>query len=364
MTTDRTPHCTKIRYGITGAPPLDESEMDGSHAPGVGVSPTSIELVYSAARDGKPASVSASVTGDWTRFGKPDGGQVTTHFPDGPDGWPVWLAEEARLHDPAVAQSAPAETALRDRIAEALMAWAELNNNPKYAAARRSETVVANAYSRADAVLAVLPPSADRAAILDEAIDRAFKYGGSLSSTGDVRIAHGMAAELQRMADEAQPQTEIRPQRGDQFEAWLKTQRDLCVGHATSWGAVDGLLDQYRLHADTGTPLAEHVCEGKVAGDCECLGQPAVVPAGAGEEPAGEAEAHPPTHTWKVESPRRDKWASWGATHDERVWAAASYDDVIEVAPQRPFRLVRATTTYAVEAEHQPAAMSQPGKEA
>jgi hypothetical protein len=95
-------------------------------------------------------------------------------------------------------------------------------------------------------------------------------------------------------------------------------------------------------------------------------GLPAVVPAGAGEEPADEtreAEAHPPTHTWKVESPRRDKWASWGATHDERVWAAASYDDVIEVAPQRPFRLVRATTTYAVEAEHQPAAVSQPGKE-
>jgi hypothetical protein len=73
-------------------------------------------------------------------------------------------------------------------------------------------------------------------------------------------------------------------------------------------------------------------------------------------KPAEEGEAHPPTRTWKVESPRRDKWAHWGATHDERVWAAASYDDVIEVAPQRPFRLVRATTTYAVEAEHQPAA--------
>lgn len=65
-------------------------------------------------------------------------------------------------------------------------------------------------------------------------------------------------------------------------------------------------------------------------------------------------EAHPPTSTWKVESPRRDKWASWGATYDERVWAAASFEDVVEVAPQRPFRLVRATTTYTVEAEHQP----------
>lgn len=71
---------------------------------------------------------------------------------------------------------------------------------------------------------------------------------------------------------------------------------------------------------------------------------------------ARETEAHPPTHAWKVESPRRGQWASWGATHDERVWATASYDDTIEAAPQRPFRLVRATTTYAVEAEHQPAA--------
>lgn len=80
----------------------------------------------------------------------------------------------------------------------------------------------------------------------------------------------------------------------------------------------------------------------------------------ADETQPAEAEAHPPTHTWKVESPRRDKWASWGATHDERVWAAASYDDVIEIAPQRPFRLVRATTTYAVEAEHQPGEESRP----
>jgi hypothetical protein len=70
-------------------------------------------------------------------------------------------------------------------------------------------------------------------------------------------------------------------------------------------------------------------------------------------------EAHPPSHTWKVESPRRDQWASWGATYDERVWAAASFEDVIEVAPQRPFRLVRATTTYVVEAEHQPEAAAE-----
>lgn len=46
--------------------------------------------------------------------------------------------------------------ALRDRIAEALMAWTERNANPQYATLRRSETVRQNAYSRTDAVLAVL----------------------------------------------------------------------------------------------------------------------------------------------------------------------------------------------------------------
>ncbi|MFI8872422.1 hypothetical protein [Streptomyces sp. NPDC055243] len=109
--TDRTPYCHKIRYGITGAPTLTEDEMSGSHAPGVGISPTLIELVYSAARDDKPARISASVTGWWTRFGKRDepANEMTTHFADGPDGWPGWLAEEARLHDPAAAPSAPAE---------------------------------------------------------------------------------------------------------------------------------------------------------------------------------------------------------------------------------------------------------------
>ncbi|RSN50510.1 hypothetical protein DMH12_24830 [Streptomyces sp. WAC 04229] len=99
--TARTPYATKIRYGITGAPILTEDEMDGSHAPGVGVRPSVIELVYSAARAGMPASVSAAVTGEWTRFGRPADGQVTVHFAGGPDGWPGWLAEEARLHDPA-----------------------------------------------------------------------------------------------------------------------------------------------------------------------------------------------------------------------------------------------------------------------
>ncbi|WP_432185442.1 hypothetical protein [Streptomyces tendae] len=83
-----------------------------------------------------------------------------------------------------------------------------------------------------------------------------------------------LRAVLRRVADETAA-TETQARRGDQFEAWLKTQRDACFGHASSWAAVDGLLDQYRLHADTGTPLGEHVCEARVVGDCECLELPA-----------------------------------------------------------------------------------------
>lgn len=125
--TERTPYCHRVRYGVTGAPAIDGADMDGSHAPGVGLAPRLIELVYSAARDGKPASVSASVTGDWTRFGQRDpdgfGGQVTTHFKSGPDGWPTWLMEEARLHDPA-----PNLQDLRDQHTASLRHADEVNN--------------------------------------------------------------------------------------------------------------------------------------------------------------------------------------------------------------------------------------------
>jgi hypothetical protein len=83
----------------------------------------------------------------------------------------------------------------------------------------------------------------------------------------------------------------------------------------------------------------------------------------AAETPPAETEAHPPTTTWKVESPRRSNWASWGATYDERDWAQERYESATANAPARPFRLVRATTTYTVEAEHTPAVVVQPGKD-
>lgn len=48
------------------------------------------------------------------------------------------------------------------------------------------------------------------------------------------------------------------PHRDDEVAAWLKRMRDRdwCQD---AWYAIDMLLDDYRLHADTGTPLSEEV---------------------------------------------------------------------------------------------------------
>jgi len=61
------------------------------------------------------------------------------------------------------------------------------------------------------------------------------------------------------------------PRRGDAFDHWLRDQRE--QADPIAWHIIDGLLDTYRLHADTGTPLNEHVCSGQVIGDCDCFEQ-------------------------------------------------------------------------------------------
>lgn len=64
-------------------------------------------------------------------------------------------------------------------------------------------------------------------------------------------------------------QPTVRPCRGDQFDQWLKAQRDqYSERHDTQWDVINQILDDYRLHADTGTPLDQHVCEGGNIDDC------------------------------------------------------------------------------------------------
>lgn len=81
---------------------------------------------------------------------------------------------------------------------------------------------------------------------------------------------------LRRMADARaeQPAAVALPRRGDAVEQWLKAQRDEHPRSSHAWFMVDCVLDRYRLHADTGTPLDQHVCESKTVGDCGCLETP------------------------------------------------------------------------------------------
>lgn len=53
------------------------------------------------------------------------------------------------------------------------------------------------------------------------------------------------------------------PERGDQVEAWIKDRRDkqgpFRYEDNEAWGALDNLLDEYRLAADTGRSLENMV---------------------------------------------------------------------------------------------------------
>lgn len=54
------------------------------------------------------------------------------------------------------------------------------------------------------------------------------------------------------------------PSRDDDVAAWLKRERDRAreLSYDNTAAAIDNLLDDYRLHADTGTPLLKHACDG------------------------------------------------------------------------------------------------------
>lgn len=99
-----------------------------------------------------------------------------------------------------------------------------------------------------------------------EALRLLEKYRGMWTSAELVtrHVAHG-----EWVADGVEPALLANPpRRGDQFEQWLKTQRDEFERRDSVWPVLDYLLDQYRLHADTGTPLDQHVCENGTPDDC------------------------------------------------------------------------------------------------
>ncbi|MFP3986931.1 hypothetical protein U9R90_05390 [Streptomyces sp. E11-3] len=110
----------------------------------------------------------------------------------------------------AVQPPAPDQTDLRDRIAEALISWTYRGQEPDPETGIL-ETVRANAYSRADAVLAVLPAPVDRAVVLTEtertmltyALDQAQEHIWSRDGFTDGDQA--AVTSLRRLADEQPP---------------------------------------------------------------------------------------------------------------------------------------------------------------
>lgn len=197
----------------------------------------------------------------------------------------------ADLIDPTSA-AAPAVSSVvgqttRDRIADVA--------KPFFMNFSDEEAAKVNAGELADALAAVLPPPADRAAVLREeaALIRAHcpDHLDSNSAEGSWISCHcDVADDMERRADEVrQPDTKTRPARGDAFEAWLKAQRDEYeVRSSPQWHALDEVLDTYRLHADTGTPLDQHACDGPHC-DCPPAASSAVpgrsAATGTGEEP-------------------------------------------------------------------------------
>jgi hypothetical protein len=78
--------------------------------------------------------------------------------------------------------------------------------------------------------------------------------------------------------------TTTLPSRGDEFAAWLRAQRDALPVSTIAHNVVDELLDTYRLHADTRTPLDRHACQGGTPDDCYVCYEETQKPAAADGE--------------------------------------------------------------------------------
>ncbi|MFF7829760.1 hypothetical protein ACFZCM_31545 [Streptomyces rochei] len=143
------------------------------------------------------------------------------------------------------ASSPPADqTGLRDRIAEALIAWTYRGKDPEHGGIL--ETVRANAYSRADAVLAVLPAPADRAAVASAPVRKTLRRwayaAGHIEAELDGavdRMYELIARDVRRMAGEtattetqATAPAETDEERADREE----TERDHARGDHTHCG--------------------------------------------------------------------------------------------------------------------------------
>lgn len=85
---------------------------------------------------------------------------------------------------------------------------------------------------------------------VDRLLDALTNSGPGYDLTG---TCENVAGSRDRMTSSSQ----LLPQRGDDVEAWLKRRRDSFPKNTRQWSCIDDLLDDYRLHADTGSHLDE-----------------------------------------------------------------------------------------------------------
>lgn len=156
----RIPIAHSVRYAARGLP-----EVPNQYGSGV-LAPSEITLTYRAAPDSGLGRVHAYVAGrlwvDGVEIPLLPGGLYGQHYDDGLDGWPEWLAEEARLHDPDAPSAAADRAGLLDAAAQAIR---DSNGSPEALEWWRTHPQLIPAHVYAAAALSVLPPAADRAAV-------------------------------------------------------------------------------------------------------------------------------------------------------------------------------------------------------
>lgn len=195
---DRIPLARSVHYVARGLP-----EVPNQYGPGV-LAPSEITLTYRSAPDSQLGRVHAYVAGRIWVDGKElpllPGGLYGQHYFDGMEGWPAWLAEEARLHDPAAAPAPVLPPADRAAHVFPLPARAALIT---YAATTRTVTAddltpLLDAFD-AECSASALRKAADeidRTDLPDDHVDM-FDNG-----------ARWATSQLRRMAAEAQQQPE------------------------------------------------------------------------------------------------------------------------------------------------------------
>ncbi|MGW5616230.1 hypothetical protein [Streptomyces sp. NPDC003877] len=115
-TIDRIPIAQSVVYAVRGVPEVaDEYNAERT------IAPHEISLTYRASEDSQLGRVHAHVKGWWME----DGARVPMDKPVGRHfwgrtfaDWPEWLAEEARLHDPAAMDDTTAADPLSAYVAE------------------------------------------------------------------------------------------------------------------------------------------------------------------------------------------------------------------------------------------------------